>query len=180
MRVNVLVSDDAWEGLKQRAYESRYVRGISRDDRPRGMSAFISVICMLKYHDARPEYMRGTGQWISGVDTLRQRCLEVTAGTVSDLGLIALEHGIYTYKSQLPVANGFRRDATIPLLHAPGKTPRGAASVLALVGPVLDAIGLGYLAPEISFPQAPPSLYQGPSRRYTQRTGKQMGKRSMF
>lgn len=180
MKLNLFISDDAWEGLKQKAFETNYIRGIARDDRPRGMSAFIGMICMLQYQDARPEYMRGTGQWITGIDTLRQRCLELDGGTVSDLGLLALQHGIYTYKSQLPVANGFRREAVPPLLHAPGATPRGGSSVVALAGPVLDAIGLGYLAPVAPFPQAPPNLYQGPSQRYTARESKRRRGRSMF
>lgn len=180
MKVNLYMSEPGWEGLKQRAYDTHYVRAVSRADRPRGVSAFISAICLLKYVDTRPEYLRDTGQWITGVDGLKQRCLELSGPTMADLGLIALEHSIYTFKSQLPVANGYRQHAKVPVLHAPGATPRGGTSVLALAGPVLEAIGLGYLTPVGPFPMAPPNLYQGPSRRYTMRQRRSVGNRSMF
>lgn len=160
---------DAWEGLKQMGYDQGYVRGIKKDDQARGMSAFIMMLCMQKWEDGRPEYLRGTGQWMTGVERVHQRCLVLSLACLADLGLIALEHAIYPFRSQLPIANGYRRDATPPVLHAPGAAPRGSSSVLALAGPVLEAIGLGYLTPVHRLPQAPPNLYQSPSQRYARR-----------
>jgi hypothetical protein len=169
MKCNLYMSDQGWEGLKQLAYETGYVRGVKQDDRPRGMSAFITALSHVEFKDTRPEYMQGTGQWMTGLERVRQRCLVLAPTVLAALGYAALAHEIYPYRMQLPVANGFRRHATLPVLHAVGGTPRGSVSVLALVGPLLDAIGTGHLSPVATLPQAPPSLYQRPSQRYKRR-----------
>jgi hypothetical protein len=180
MKINLYVSDDGWEGLKQMAYEQGYVRGVKQDDRPRGMSPFVGMLAMVRWRDNRPEYMKGTSQWMTGLQKVRQRCLELPAAALADLGLIALEHEIYPYRTQLAVANGYRREANPPVLHALGSAPRGSVSVTALAGPVLDAIGLRYLVPAVRLPHAPPNLYQGPSRRYNIRERRRAEKRTVM
>lgn len=180
IKINVYMSDDGWEGLKQMAYDKGYVRGSSPGDRPRGISHFISMLSMLKWRDARPDVMQGTGQWMTGLQRARQRCLQLPLATIGDLGLIALEHGIYPYRSQIPVVNGYRREGVLPVLHGVGDTPRGGTSVAGLAGPVLDAIGLGHLRPAGTVPQAPPNLFQGPSTRYAARSWRAGWRRSVM
>lgn len=161
-------------------YEKGYIRGTKQDDRPRGMSHFVSMLAMLKWRDARPESMRGTGQWMTGLQRVKQRCLILPPASLADLGLTALEHGIYPYRSQLPIVNGYRREGTLPTLHGVGVTPRGSTSVAGLAGPVLDAIGLGYLRAAGTVPQAPPNLYQGPSTRYSARERARANRRTVL
>lgn len=179
-KINLYVTDPAWDALKQLGYTYRYVRGVSQDDRPRGMSAFVTMLSRQTYTDTRPEYMQETGQWMTGVDPARQRCLDLDPEVLADLGYIALEHGIYPYKSQLPVANGYRRLATPPALYPVGATPRGKTSILGLAGPVLDAIGIRHLTPTRSLPMAPADMYQTPSKRYERRARKRRDERSLM
>lgn len=180
MKINVYISDDGWEGLKQLGYEKGYIRGASADDRPRGMSHFVGMLATHKWKDARPEWMQGTGQWMSGTQRAKQRCLYLSAAAIADLGLTALEHAIYPYRSQLPVVNGYKRDADLPQLHGVGEAPRGAASIAGLAGPVLDAIGLRHLQPVVTLPQAPPNLYQAPSVRYKVRDARRRAKHTVM
>lgn len=179
-RRGVYVSDAAWEGLKQMAYECGYVRGGAPTDRPRGLSHFVAMLSWQKYKDTRPDYLLETGQWVTGLEYFKQRCLEIKSVDLASLGFLALEHGIYPYRSQMPVANGFRRHAKVPKVYAIGATPLGASSVAALVGPVLDAIGVGHLTPVVRLPQAPPDLYAHPSKRFKHRKRKADSEQTMM
>lgn len=165
MKVAAHVSDDAYAALIQLAYQQGYVRGVGPLDKPRGLSMFVGVLAMCEWRDTRPSYLIGTGQWHRGTEWLKERCLQLAPATIADIGTLALNLGIFPYKTQAPVVNGFRREATVPVLYQIGATPLGKTSVKALVGPVLEAIGLGYLTLEGSLRHAPPDLYQGPSRR---------------
>lgn len=180
MRCNVYVSDTAWEALKQLAYDCGYVRGVGLGDRPRGMSHFITMLSWQVFKDTRPEYLLDTGQWMTGMEKVAQRGLELAPGVISDLGHTALLHGIYPFRSQAPVANGFKRDARPPKLYTPGSTPRGGTSVIGLVGPVLDAIGVGHLTSVRALSHAPPNLYSGPSKRYAKRRYKEGQNRTLM
>lgn len=164
LKTNVSISDTAYAGLAQQAYELGYVRGAGPDNRPRGLSAYVTMLATRQWADARPEPLRGTGQWHPGLEPLKERCLYLTPHTVATLGHVALDLGIFPYKSQLPVVNGWRREATPPVLWPAGATPPGRTSVKALAGPVLEAIGHGWLQPIQPLLAAPPDLYQGPSR----------------
>lgn len=179
-RRGVFVSDAAWEGLIQMAYDCSFVRGKGADDRPRGLSAFVGMLSWQVYKDTRPEYLVGTGQWVTGLEHFKQRCLELPAGVIAALGFIALEHGIYPFRQQLPVANGFRKAARVPILYPIGATPQGSTGVTALIGPVLDAIGVGHLSPVVKLPQAPPDLYALPSKRYKARQQSAKAKRAVM
>lgn len=180
LRVNLYITDDAWEGLKQMGYDQGYIRGVALGDRPRGMSAFVGMLAMVKWADSRPAYMRNTGQWMTGAGRVHQRCLVLSRECLADLGLLALEHAIYPFRSQLVVANGYRREAQIPVLHALGAAPRGSNSVVALAGPVLEAIGLRFLAPAYKLPNAPPNLYQKTSDRYSRRERRRQLRRTLM
>lgn len=171
-KLNVFVSDTAWANLIQMGHTCGYVRGGAAEDRPRGISAFVSSLGWQVFEDGRPEYMRGTGQWCAGVEPFRQRCLHLRPEAIRDLGLLALEWEVYPFKTQRSVLNGWRREMPLPVLHGAGATPNGSTSVLALVGPFLEAVGLGYLSPIVPLAHAPPSLYQGPSKREVHRRRK--------
>jgi hypothetical protein len=165
LKTNVFVSDGAWAKLVELGLRTGYIRGIEPKDRPRGMSAFVTSFGWQHFEDSRPEWMMGTGQWCEGIEPFKQRCLTLSAPAIRDLCLQALHFEIYPYKTQKPILDGHRQRANIPVLHGVGATPPGSTSVLALIGPFLEAIGVGYLRPVVPLAQAPPSLYMGPSRR---------------
>lgn len=171
MRVTLHISDHAYESLVQMAYEMGYVRGVRPGDRPRGLSLFVDALARYKWEDARPDYVQGTDQWHTGLEPLKERGLSLLRATVVDLGNMALDFRIFPFKTQAPVINGFRREATPPVLRAPG-SPLGTTTIKALVAPVLEAIGLGWLRPVDGLVHAPPDLYARPTRRYQQREAK--------
>lgn len=164
IKTSVHVSDEAYARLIEMAFEQGYVRGKRSFERPHGLSAFVSTLGTLEWLDARPTAYADTGLWHTGMSTRRERCLHLSQHAIADIGHLALQFGIFPFKTQAPVANGFRKNATIPILYQIGSTPLGHTSIKALVGPVLEAIGLGWLIPLGALPHAPLDLYKQPSR----------------
>lgn len=163
MKTAAYISDPAWQRLKTWAYELHYVRVPVHDGRPRGISAFLRALAWYEFEDTRPEEIQGTGQWCTGYGPYTQRALDFTPACVVQYGRLALQFGIYPYRTQRPVIDGYRREATPPVLYPLGVGPPGSPSLNALIGPVLEAVGLGYLSPLGRPAEAPPGLYLGPS-----------------
>lgn len=173
MRIVAPVSDGAYDALIHMAYEMGYVRGVQAGDRPRGLSAFVDTLPRHAWEDARPAHLRDTDQWCTGLEPLKERGFTLLRSTVVDLGNMALDRSIFPFKTQMPVINGFKRVTDPPVLRAPG-APLGTTTIKALVAPVLEAIGLGWLRPRDGLTHAPPDLYSRPTRRYQKREAARM------
>ena len=153
---NYSISDTAWRGLVDMAVEYGYVGSNAADFRPVGMSAFLTTLAALSYRDARPEYLRDTDQWHTGMEPMKKRLLRgLTPRAVAGFGAHALEFNIWPFRTQAPVVNGFRQRVDPPVLHPDGEAPQGSRTARALVAPVLEAIGLRWLVPTEPIPPNP-------------------------
>lgn len=142
---------EAWEGLVERALEYGYLRTNAPGTVPRGMGGFVNVLSTLSYTDTRPHQLRDTDQWHKG-DRVSQHTFKIAGPEVIvALGNIALEFNIWPFRTQKPVVNGYRQRMMMPMLiprpTTPGVGPGTFMTVSALVGPVLEAYGLGWLTP---------------------------------
>jgi hypothetical protein len=142
------ISDIAYERLRQNAHELDYVRvsGVVA----RGINHYFAALAELEYQDIRPEYMRHTHQWSTGVNYPRQRTIKMLDRTVVQFAVIALVHGIAGYNSQNPIIDGIRTESLMSSYD----------NLTVLPGPVLEAIGLNWLRPVLPCPSAPPHLHR--------------------
>lgn len=161
------ISDVAFERLLQNAYELNYVRisGVAR-----GIHYYFAALAQLTYTDERPVYMRDTHQWSTGVNYPRQREIRMTERTVVEFAVIALTHGIAGYRSQRAVIDGIRAETLLTGYQNPAVLP----------GPVLEAIGLGWLRPSSDVPRAPAALHRMSEAAHRKMTRYRRGQRSWY
>lgn len=165
----IYMTDAGYEKLKNMAYDLGYVRGPKPEDRPRGLSAFVMSLTGRVFVDARPGHWQETDLWYDGENTV-PRTLDLTPSCIEHLALQARRLHIWPYRRQRAILNGYRDCVTRPPVVYPlDLQPKGAISVVGLVGPLLEALAQGYLKPSYPLTPASPTLYRQPSRHYATR-----------
>lgn len=147
IKVNLQLSEAAWEWLRQTAESLGYVRAPKR---PAGMYRFLDMLATLDYADARPDFMRDTDQWYNR-DVLRQRCTTLSRDSLDALEALGRARGIYPFTAQIRVAEGRQT-------HIKGVSP--LHSPVAWASPIFEAIGLRYLVPVSDIPAIPPGTWK--------------------
>lgn len=156
----VYVSDRAYASLVEQAYALNYVRsGIIA----RGIHHYIKALVAphITYEDARPDYMLETEQWCTGVDgPVMRRLVRIDLETAIRYQAVALKFSIAGYRSQRVILNGVNSYVT----HE-----SAFYNPWPLIGPVLEAIGIGWLKP-LGIDRAPADLWSMDERSWKKQT----------
>lgn len=147
------ITDEAFDWHVQTANALGYVRG---ELTAHGVGKFFDTLAKLPYMDNRHPGMQSTDQWSSGLMPARRRMVSVSVESMIRFGLIAREFSIPTLRSQNPIRTGYYP-------KVPNEFAYLAPDIL-LISPVLEAIGLRWLAPVVVIPRASPALYAQKSR----------------